>query len=205
MSLFPIAVAYLIGAASGSLLLGPVFGAGDVRAGGSGNPGATNALRVGGKAYGAAVLAFDIAKGALAAGLLPLLAGGGEALAFACAAAAVLGHVWPAYYRFRGGKGAATLIGALLCTAPLALLPGLVAWLLSIVLTGYMGASILLAMTAVLVFLVAWHWALLVCPAVLFALAMWLLMVYTHRGNIARVLTGEENRFERIMLLRRWN
>lgn len=204
LALLAIVLAYFTGAVSGGLLLGPLFGRADLRAWGSGNPGATNALRTGGRAYGLAVLIFDVLKGVVAAAWLPAVAAGAPAwLACACGAAAVLGHVYPVYYRFRGGKGAATLIGTLLCLAPLALLPGVLVWLLALVLTGYMGASILLAMTAVAAALTLWHWPAVASPPVVFAAAMWALMLFTHRSNIARMLAGAENRFERVMLLRK--
>lgn len=207
--LLPIAfivLAYLLGALSGSLLLGRVLGKADVRSTGSGNAGATNALRTGGAGYGAAVLVFDLAKGLVAVGLLPLLAGAGVAmwLPYACGAAVVVGHVWPVYFGFRGGKGAATLIGVLLGLLPLALVPALVVWVLTLVLTGFVGLSVLLGMTTVVAVTIYWHaGVLLATPAVVFTLSMWLLVIYTHRINIQRMLDGSEHRFTRVMLLHR--
>jgi len=199
-----IVAAYLVGALSGGLLLGRLLGKGDPRSGGSGNIGATNALRTGGTAFGVATLVFDALKGAVAALAIPALAAPSLTwLPFACAAAAVIGHVYPVYYGFAGGKGAATLIGALLCLVPWAMLPATVVWVATLSLTGYAGLSTILGMTTVLVsilVMVAPAWA---SPAPAFALAMWLLVLYTHRGNIQRMLAGEENRFERAMILRR--
>lgn len=198
--------AYSLGAVSGSLLIGRLLGLADLRQSGSGNAGATNALRAGGKVYGLTVLLFDLGKGALAAALPWLLLSQAPVwLAYACAAAAVLGHVYPLYYGFRGGKGAATLIGALLVLAPWQFLPGLVVFIATLVLSGFVGLSILLGMTAVAAALVVSHWPQAGTAPVLFGLAMWVLMLYTHRGNIARMLAGSENRFERVMLLRRWS
>lgn len=189
--------AYLVGSLSGSLLLAKAFGQGDPRASGSGNAGATNALRTGGRGYGAAVLVFDLLKGVVAALAVPAIAGLGAAGAFGCAAAAVIGHVYPVYFGFRGGKGAATLIGALLALLPGALLVGLAVWIATLVATGFVGLATMLGMLGVAL-------ACLVAPAAsgaakLFVIAMTALIVYTHRENIRRMRAGEENRFERAM------
>lgn len=194
-------LAYLIGSLSGSLLLAGVFGRGDPRAGGSGNAGATNALRTGGRGYGAAVLVFDLLKGVVAALLLPALFGLGFAAALACGAVAVLGHVYPVFFGFRGGKGAATLIGVLLALLPGALLLGVAVWVATLVASGYVGLATLLGMLGVAL-------ATLFAPsaglaAKLFVIAMTALIFYTHRDNIRRLRAGRENRFERIRLWRR--
>lgn len=195
-------LAYLLGSLSGGLLIGRLLGKDDLRRSGSGNAGATNALRTGGRGYGLGVLAFDLVKGMLAAAFLPLLAPL-PWLAYACGAAVVLGHVYPVFYGFAGGKGAATLIGVLLVVAPEALLPGLAVWLISLGLTGYVGLSTVLGMVAVATALALRFGLWPLQPAIAFALAMLALTVYTHRGNLRRVLAGNENRFERAMLLRR--
>lgn len=201
---FALAAAYLIGSLPGSLLIGRLLGKDDPRRSGSGNAGATNALRTGGAVYGLAVLAFDLGKGVLAV-LLPTAMGAGEGsgLAHACGAAVVVGHVYPAFFGFRGGKGAATLIGALLVLAPFQLLPGVAVWAVTLVLTGFVGLSTVLGMTAVALALTVAHWPAVTAPPAAFGAAMWLLIVYTHRGNLQRALTGRENRFRRAMLFRR--
>ena len=193
--------AYLIGSLSGSLLLARAFGRADPRASGSGNAGATNALRTGGRGYGAAVLVFDLVKGVVAALLLPALFGLGFAAALACGAAAVIGHVYPVFFAFRGGKGAATLIGVLLALLPGALLLGVAVWIATLVATGYVGLATLLGMVGVAL-------ATLFAPAAgaaakLFVIAMTALIFYTHRENIRRLRAGNENRFERVMLRRK--
>lgn len=203
-TLLVIVAAYLVGALSGGLLIGRLLGKADLRAAGSGNAGATNALRTGGRLYGVLVLLFDLAKGLVAAGLLPLLlASAPDWLAFACGAAAVVGHVYPVYFGFTGGKGAATLIGVLLVLAPGPLVPGVLTFIVVLVLSGMVSLSILLAMGAVLLAQIAWLWPAVGSPPVLFALVMWLLMLFTHRSNLCRLVAGEESRFERVMLLRR--
>lgn len=189
--------AYLLGSLPGSLLLAPLFGKADPRTSGSGNAGATNALRTGGRGYGASVLAFDIAKGLLAASLVPMAAGAGPGLAFGCGAAVVLGHVYPVFFGFRGGKGAATLIGVLLALVPGALVVGTAIWIATLVATGYVGLATMLGMAGVMLSCLFAPSALLV--ARLFTIAATLLIVYTHRENIRRMRAGTENRFERAM------
>lgn len=189
--------AYLIGSLSGSLLLGRLFGQQDLRSSGSGNAGATNALRTGGRGYGAAVLLFDLLKGIVAAWLVPLAFALSDAAALACGAAVVIGHVWPVFFGFRGGKGAAPLIGILLVLLPGSLLVGVAVWVAVLTATGYVGLATIIAMGGVAV-------ACLFAPgtgipAMLFVLAMTALVVYTHRGNIQRLRNGTENRFERVM------
>lgn len=199
ISIVALICAYLLGSLSGGLLLGRWFGQADLRSSGSGNAGATNALRSGGKGYAIAVLLFDLAKGMVAAGLVPWLASGTlDGWAFACAAAAVFGHVYPLYFGFRGGKGAATLIGTLLVLLPAALGVALVVWVLTLVLTGFVGLSTLLGMLAVALFCMVMHAA--VDAATVFVIVMTVLVFYTHRGNIARMCAGTENRFKRVML-----
>lgn len=196
-----VAAAYLVGSLAGSLMLARVFGQADLRTQGSGNAGATNALRTGGRGYGAAVLVFDLLKGVIAALLIPALFGVGPAVAFACGAAAVIGHVYPVFFSFRGGKGAATLIGVLLSLVPGALLLGLAVWIAALVASGYVGLATVVGMLGVAL-------ACLFAPAATFAAkvfvcAMTLLIFYTHRDNIRRMHAGTENRFARAMLWRR--
>ncbi|MES1923679.1 glycerol-3-phosphate 1-O-acyltransferase PlsY [Salinisphaera sp. T31B1] len=198
---FVIAGAYLIGSLSGSLLLARAFGQADPRTLGSGNAGATNALRTGGRGFGGAVLVFDLVKGMVAGGLLPLIAGVSPAVALACGAAAVIGHVYPVFFGFRGGKGAATLIGVLLVLLPGALLVGFAVWVTTLVASGFVGLATMLGMLAVAL-------AVLVAPAATvaakwFVVAMTVVIVYTHRENIRRMRAGNENRFARAMLRRR--
>ena len=198
-------LAYLLGSLSGALLLGRLRGV-DIRTQGSGNAGGTNALRTQGWRFALGVALIDIAKGALAAGLglaLPAAGGpGAEAQGLACGLAAVLGHVWPLYFGFRGGKGAATLVGAIAVTAPLLLVPLLALWLLLLTSTGYVGLATVAAGLAAVpasVWLAPGDRALLA-----FAAAAAALVVFTHRANLQRLRTGTEHRFERAQVLARW-
>lgn len=196
-----VVAAYLIGSVSGSLLLAPMFGQEDVRASGSGNAGATNALRAGGRGYGLAVLVFDIVKGAFAAGFVPILLHTYGPWPFVCGIAAILGHIYPVFYSFRGGKGAATCIGVLAVLLPGSLLFGAAVWIAVLVASGYVGLATILGMIGVAI-------ASFFVPSVpaaghLFVVVASVLIVYTHRGNITRMRAGEENRFERARLWRR--
>ena len=130
----------------------------DIREQGSGNAGGTNALRTQGFWFAAGVVVIDVGKGMLAAGWLPEWEMPGIArdagidrvwLAASCAAAAVAGHVWPLFHEFRGGKGGATLVGALLALAPLVVPVALAAWLLVVMLTGFVGLATMLAAATV--------------------------------------------------------
>ena len=194
-------LAYLLGSVSGSLLLGRLRGV-DIRAAGSGSTGGTNAFRTQGGWFALGTVAIDIGKGALAAWLALrfLPAGMHPAWAYACAFAAVLGHVWPLFHGFRGGKGAATLVGGLAVLWPQALVPGLLVWLLSLMWTGFVGLSTMLAGVAILVAAMAWSEP----PArVGYAAVIALFLLFTHRANITRLRRGNEPRFERVRVLGR--
>ncbi len=197
-------VAYLLGSVSGSLVLGRARGV-DIRQHGSGNAGGTNALRTLGWKFALGVVLIDVAKGALAAWLALRLAPVGQPLSvsahgYAAAALAVVGHVWPIWHGFRGGKGAATAAGGLLVLWPWLLAPALLAWLLVLLSTGYVGlATVVAALTVPL-----WAWWTDAAPErMAFAVALPLLVVFTHRANLLRLWRGEESRFERARLLHR--
>ncbi len=201
-------LSYLIGSLIGSLLLGRLRGI-DIREQGSGNAGSTNALRTQGWTFGIGVLAFDIGKALLAVGVLPglalPLAGydaglGGEWLAVACAVAVVVGHVYPVWYEFRGGKGAATLLGTVAVLAPTALLPFLAVWLACVLVSGYVGLGTMLGVASLpLYFAYAWPGD---TPLLVYGVAMAAFVAYTHRANIQRMKEGTENRAQRLWLLR---
>jgi glycerol-3-phosphate acyltransferase PlsY len=118
----------------------------------------------------------------------------------ACAAAVVVGHVYPVWYEFRGGKGAATLIGAVAVLAPKALVPVAVVWLACVMLTGYVGLGTMLGAASLPAYFA------LARPGdtalLAFGLVMVAFVVYTHRANLARMRAGNENRARRLWLLR---
>jgi glycerol-3-phosphate acyltransferase PlsY len=201
-------LAYLLGAVLGSLVMGRIRGV-DIREQGSGNAGGTNALRTQGWKFALGVVVIDVGKALLAVGWLPGVAlpfvgidpaVDREWLTVACAAAVVVGHVYPVWYEFRGGKGAATLIGAVAVIAPSALVPVVAVWLATVMLTGFVGLGTMLGTaTLPLYFAVAEPRS---APLVVFGLAMAAFVAYTHRANIERMRAGNENRARRLWLLR---
>lgn len=192
-------LAYLVGSVSGSLLLGRLRHV-DIRQFGSGNAGGTNALRAQGFTFALGVVVIDVGKGALAACLPLWLAWGGGAEPAAplyCAMAAVIGHCYPVWHGFRGGKGAATAVGGLLVVQPLALIPMLAVWFLCLVTTGWVGLSTMLAGITLVPALL---WLGASRQELIFGGAVALFLVFTHRRNIQSMLNGSEYRFERVRI-----
>jgi glycerol-3-phosphate acyltransferase PlsY len=201
-------MAYLLGTLLGSLILGHLRGV-DIRSMGSGNAGATNALRTQGKLFGFLVLLIDVAKGALAVWWLPaaVLPAVGidpglprEWLTLACGFAVIVGHVYPVWFSFRGGKGAATVVGVMAAVDPRWLLPLLGSWFIVLMLTGYVGLATMLSGVALVI--AVWVLEPNDAPLLCFCAAVTLFIVYTHRGNIARMRAGQENRVRRLWLFR---
>ena len=203
-------LAYLLGSLIGSLIVGRLRGGVDIRMMGSGNAGGTNALRTQGFAFAFWVMLLDIGKGWLAAGLLPSMhipaVGIDPALerdwvSVACAIAVVVGHVYPVWYGFRGGKGAATLVGVLIGMEPVALAPVLLVWLATVMITGFVGLATMLAVASFPVYLLIADRN----PSLAFltfGCLMTLFVCYTHRSNIDRMRNGTENRVRRLWLFR---
>ncbi len=189
--------AYLLGSLSGSLLLGRLRGV-DIRTQGSGNAGGTNALRTQGWMFALGTVLVDVGKGVLAAWLALRFGGGEPWLPWAAGFAAVLGHVWPVFHGFRGGKGAGTLVGVLLVLWPLGLAVLVGTWLLVLGIGGYVGLSTILAAASLLPLALltgADPWRLG------FAGVLALFILFTHRSNVARLRAGTEPRFERARFL----
>ena len=182
--------AYLIGSVASAIVVCRLRGLPDPRGEGSGNPGATNVLRIGGKGPAALTLAGDVAKG-----VVPVLAARGLGFDLevqaACAFAAFLGHVFPVFFRFEGGKGVATAFGVAFALAWSVGLAMGVAWLGVAAATRYSSLSSMVAGVASPVL----AWWLTGEPAVISAFAaMATLLVWRHRANIARLAAGEESR-----------
>lgn len=204
-------VSYLLGALMGALIVGRLRGGVDIRTVGSGNAGGTNALRTQGKAFAFWVMAIDIGKGIVATMLIPPLNIPGigidaqvdrDWLTAACAIAVVVGHVYPLWYGFRGGKGAATFLGTLIGIQPILLLPVLGVWLITLFLSGYVGLATICAAVALPIY-VCLAYTPAPAPLMTFAIFASVFVTFTHRSNIARMLRGEENRARRLWLLRR--
>lgn len=196
-----ILAAYLLGSLSGSLLLGRLRGV-DIRTQGSGNAGGTNAFRTQGAKFALGVVIIDIGKGALAAWLGLRFADASNAawLAYATAFAAALGHVWPLWHSFRGGKGAATVVGGIAVLWPMSIPVLMAVWLATLILTGYVGLSTILTGLTVATLALATQAE---APRLMFAMAVALLLLFTHRANVARLRAGTESRFEKVRLLHR--
>lgn len=186
-----IAIAYFLGCIPFGLLLTKAAGLGDVRAVGSGNIGATNVLRLGGRKIAAATLLLDMGKGALAVGLAWLIVPYDYDTQVWAGFAAVIGHVFPVTLRFKGGKGVATGLGALLALNPPVGIFGVLLWLSAFMLMRISALSALLAYAWAPFY--AWHVA--PYPLPLMCLLLALLIVYTHRANIQRLHHGTEPRF----------
>jgi glycerol-3-phosphate acyltransferase PlsY len=201
-------LAYLLGSVIGSLVVGRFRGV-DIRTMGSGNAGATNALRTQGKAVGLTVLVIDVLKGWIATGVLapavlPVLGSAPAALGAwcvpLCGAAVLLGHVYPVWFGFRGGKGVATLLGALLGISAGLVAVFVLAWLAVVVLSGFVSLGSILGAVAAAVASAAPGGAGRM-PLLCFTVFGAVLILYTHRGNIARMRAGTEPRALRLWLL----
>jgi len=186
--------AYLLGSVSFAVLVSRLFGLADPRSYGSGNPGATNVLRSGSKAAAALTLAGDAAKGAVAVLLVRWIGpqfGLGELACAGVALAAFVGHLYPIYHGFLGGKGVATFLGALLALLPLAGLVACLTWLLLALALRY---SSLASVSAAVVSPAAVYWLTGRLEAAAVIAVMSALLIMRHRGNIANLIAGKERR-----------
>ncbi len=188
-----VVASYLLGATPTAYLAGRLARGIDLRKHGSKNLGATNVYRVLGWRWAIPVALIDIAKGAIPVALFGRWAAGGPWLAVGLGIAAVVGHVFSPYMRFKGGKGVATALGVFLALAPVAVLIALPVWGGSLWLTGYVSLSSLVAAASFPV------WVKLTAPGAVSAfwasIALAVLIVYSHRANVQRLIAGTENRF----------
>jgi acyl phosphate:glycerol-3-phosphate acyltransferase len=186
-----LAGAYLTGSIPFSFLVARLFGVRDVRAVGSGNVGATNVMRSAGRSAGILAFLLDASKGALAAFVVQRLEGSGSVLPPLAGAAAVLGHMYPVWLGFRGGKGVATGAGAFLPLAPVATAVGLLAFALTLGLSRFVSVASMVGALA----LAASTFLTARPPATCWtALAIALFVVWKHRANLQRLGAGTETR-----------
>jgi glycerol-3-phosphate acyltransferase PlsY len=184
--------AYLIGSVDFAVLVARIHGV-DIRQVGSGNPGTSNVLRTLGKVPAAMVFIGDLLKGVIDAAM-GTVAGGGDpqaVWAFAAGLAAVLGHCYPIFHRFKGGKGVATAAGVLIYTIPLG---GLVLGVLWAVVVGITRVASLGSLAVVLLAVPVAIWRGVRGASLAVLVAILLLIVWRHRGNIGRMLGGAEQK-----------
>ena len=203
-------LSYLIGSLMGSMIVGRLRGGVDIRNLGSGNAGGTNALRTQGVVFAIGVVIVDIGKGVIGAGVipgldLPYVAADPEIsriwLTLSCAAAAILGHVWPIYHDFRGGKGGAALIGTLIVVAPELILPVLLVWAWVLAATGYVGVATMTAAASLSIWIGVTRLPA-DQPLFIYCTVAALFIVYCHRSNIQRMREGTEHHNPKLMLFR---
>jgi glycerol-3-phosphate acyltransferase PlsY len=189
-SLVAVSIGYLAGSIPFAFLVARARGV-DVRRAGSGNVGATNVLRTSGVVTAVCVMLLDLAKGAGAVQCVARLAPGTIAAPAVAGVAAVLGHIYPVWLKFRGGKGVATAAGVFSVLTPVALAPAVGLFVLTVWLTRFVSLGSLVA-TLALGPIAASLGA--PAPVVFAALASALLIVFRHRSNIMRLMSGTERR-----------
>ena len=188
-----IILSYLFGSISTSTIICRIKNV-DIKKIGSGNAGATNTVRALGKKYGALVLILDILKGIIPTLIASTLSPSTLILPVLCAFSTVLGHVFPIYFSFKGGKGAATFIGTILVLFPLGALICFITWISVIFLSGYVGlATILAAIIFPLSILIVGKMNL-----IFFGVTAMLFVLIAHYKNFIRLLQGKENKFEKV-------
>jgi len=204
-------IAYLLGSINGSLLLGRLKKV-DIRNLGSGNAGGTNALRTLGVWFALGVIIVDVGKGVLAVSVLPLLflkfhllgPSPNSLILFLCGGAAIFGHCYPVWHGFKGGKGAATLVGVLLVIAPIVVIFVLLIFVILLILTGYVGPNTVISSLSASVIFALRHDNFSSQPTFWFLVIMGLFIVFTHRENLQRIFKGTEKRFNNARLIHRF-
>ena len=196
---------YLLGSIPFGYLAGRLVGI-DIRRTGSGNVGATNVVRVLGKRYGYPVLALDVLKGFGAVKIAMLIASGRppewnspEIFGILAAMASVLGHLYPPWLKFKGGKGVATSAGALFALTPVATLVGVAIWIIVFWLTGYVSLASMIAagVLPIVILVVSPQGQNKRRPLVYSSACVATIVVWRHRSNLYRLMRGTEARFTR--------
>ena len=194
--------AYFFGAIPFALIIGKLHGV-DIRKVGSGNVGATNVTRAVGPVQGKICFVLDLLKGAIPVLAAQVLLPGNYGIAIAAGAIAILGHMFPVYLKFKGGKGVSTGAGVALALAPLPLLCALAFWVVLFLTTRYVSVASIAAAVGLPVFAFAFRFFNIgnvtakSLPVLIFFCAIAAITVYRHRSNIKRLLEGTENRFEK--------
>ena len=184
-----IVAAYLIGSLSSAIILCKLAGLPDPRSEGSGNPGATNVLRIGGKKLAATVLFIDVVKGVLPVTIVSLV-GFDLAWITATAFAAFLGHLYPVFFQFKGGKGVATALGGFLALSPLLGGAILLSWLFVFIISRISSLSAIIAASLAPLYSM---WLIDSLEARWIIFVMTTMLLIRHKSNIKRLLSGEES------------
>ena len=203
-----IILSYLTGSISGSMLIGKLRDI-DIRKSGSGNAGATNALRTQGILFALPVLLIDIGKGYIAAEFFSNFSIESNDFLqsdyFFFGAAAIIGHCYPIFHNFKGGKGAGTALGAIISIYPSCIIPALFIWIFTLTITGFVGFSTILAGFTITIFslienLVSnlFHFN----DINMFCMFVSCFILFMHRSNITRMFKGDENQFKKVMIFK---
>ena len=195
---------YLIGSISGSLLLGK-FKKVDIRNLGSGNAGATNAFRSVGPFFAMCTLLIDIMKGFLPVILFSPyidMQFDQDLIKILIGVSSVLGHVYPIFYSFKGGKGAGTLLGVIAAIFPSSIPLVFSIWVLVLIFTGYVGLSTIFAGLALVVSTSFWYSSGIYSVFGFFTILISIFLIFTHRSNISRMIEGKENQFQKVMIFK---
>lgn len=194
-------IAYLLGSIPTAVLVGKVFYGVDIRTVGSGNAGATNTIRILGLKAGIPVLLFDVLKALIAVNLSVFLNNPAYSInqevvyKILLGSVAVLGHVYPVFAGFRGGKGVASLVGVLIALYPLPFLIILGCFITSMVLTQIVSLSSIIC-SLIFPFVVLFIFNEQRLPLIILSIAVAVFIPYTHRANIKRLLSGSEKKFD---------
>ena len=187
LTLLSILFAYVIGSFSSAIILAKALSLPDPRSEGSGNAGATNMLRIASKKVAALVVVGDVLKGVIAVLLAKTLGVTGSALGY-CALASVVGHIFPCFFGFKGGKGVATFLGALLGLSFTLGLTVALAWVIMLVCLRYSSFASIFASIIAPILTLMQHLNFYFLPIAMITV----IIIYKHKGNIQRLLDGSE-------------
>ena len=181
----------------------------DIRTMGSGNAGGTNALRSIGPIFALGVISIDIFKGIIAVIFISKLVFishimvPDELVSILCGVAAVLGHVYPIYYNFQGGKGAGTLIGIVGTLFPQSIIYVFISWFIIIIFTGFVGLGTMVGSIVLVIVTILFYPEGINSYFGYFSILMASFIIFTHKSNIQRMLNGTENKFEKLMIFKK--
>ena len=192
------------------MVLGKLKGI-DIRTMGSRNAGGTNAFRSVGPLFALGVVLIDISKGVASVLFISKLSFYNsfsmdviEYMQILCGIASVVGHVYPIYYNFKGGKGAGTLIGVIGILFPQSIIYALLSWIVVLIFTGFVGLGTMVASIVLVVVTYFIYPGGLITPFGIFSIIMSVFIIFTHRLNIYRMIKGSENQFSKVMIFKKY-